>query len=460
MAIINNILNKAKEKLRVPYLLFKRVDMRIKNREYVVFTNDFGGDYFLRRIAVRYTPDSGYVTNPPNKWVPQTDYTVYVDLSATISGDGGEFTPYTKSEWQNFVYGCGYLQTESLKIFIKGTATQYGTALRLTGGQARTYYIAWNPDVNGPWRISTDLKFILDVGIGTFVEGGILFVENALGVRQNYIENASNHLNFCNMYIVAANFENVGWANSGLYPEMGNRYNLYNVDEYIFSGTPLEDSCIFAPIISGGGCHALNVAIDFTVDNTGGTNTYTNCDLLWDASLITFPLFTGGKSDFLASYLYSGVNPAIISGSDPTFTYAVAGLFGEFRTGIGTGYYTITFIPDGGDILISLRKSSTKYRYFTGIYPELFATPCSQGCIAKAFPSAVDNDCFSFGYKDSFRGSQKTFNWLVESNSIMEIEILRKETYPIFVDIVLEGFFVYDEMSDNIKQEAKENENR
>jgi hypothetical protein len=403
-------------------------------------------------MFVRYSLDSAEINTPANKYVPVADYTIYVDLSGTIGGDGSSVYPYTFAQWQAFISTCPYPQGKILLVYLKGSVTSYTTPIQWSK-LCTTFNTAWNPDVNGYWSIKTDVTF-KDTGVfNSYIEGGVLFVENGLAVKQDFIT-TFDIFAFNNMFISAAVWQNRGSTDLSKPDWLRNRYNTFLVDEYQFSGAYLYDSCIVTPLMSGGGCECYNVAIDATVDTTGG-NTYTNCDLLWNAAAVVWPSFTGSKNDFKASSLYSGINPVTSIGSDTTYLYGEAGLFGENRKGIGAGYFNIAYVQDVDDIAVSLKKSSSLHKYFTDIPPETFATSGSQGCIVKTFSNPVDQDAYGFGYKNSFIGSTKTFNWIVELNSIIEVEILRKKTYPKFVDIVLQGFFIYGEKTENIKGSAR-----
>lgn len=97
-------------------------------------------------------------------------------------------------------------------------------------------------------------------------------------------------------------------------------------------------------------------------------------------------------------------------------------------------------------LTVSLSKSSSIYHYFEEIDPKVFTSPCdSRDSEISAAPLPVDNNIYSVLFSKTVRYNAKTFNWLIDDNSVMIIDVRKifpSKTYPQYVDIVAEGYFI------------------
>lgn len=101
---------------------------------------------------------------------------------------------------------------------------------------------------------------------------------------------------------------------------------------------------------------------------------------------------------------------------------------------------------DYTDVLLDLRKMTSNFKYHESICPLLFSSPCDNGdCTISVAPLPVDTDIFSRLYKGSRRMAFKTYNWQVEDNCTVVVDIHKVNPlaqYPEYCDLLLEGYYI------------------
>lgn len=306
-------------------------------------------------------------------------------------------------------------------------------------------YRPWNRQLYGPWRLKSHYSFDQQGGI-VKVYGGIFLFEDAFGASVDMSVDYANHgqPQFYDCQIKTSIYGTFGALPS---------YSAYgctiDCNSYIQAGAGLLD-CLMqvGNTMSGAGPvgSIKNVGYQCILNLIAPAN-FDNCSNMWEF----FPVPDWDDIDpeaWLFTDMYAGLPEAVTAGSAPYAGYET-GLFGIQRVGIGACY----FYPQAYDqyvtaaeITVSLSKITSAHKLFVDIPPGLFSSP-ERGfdCQAVAAPLPVDDYLYNTLYKGTQRVSFKTYNWIVEDNSTIVIDVLKDPAgaaKPEFLDIIVEGYFL------------------
>jgi hypothetical protein len=408
--------------------------------------------FFFDLIAPVFPPygyDAGYPGYNTGLWGYQRRNTgalsfsypelrfVDLDLGITFGGIGTAEDPFSFFDLHTFTAAA----RANTEIRVKGS--HYNLAIYdffwAKNGYIHTY-LAWNFELYGPWRLRT--VYPLDMAsAATYVHDGIIFGLDAADERINITEDVLQP-KFFNCYLYGLTFGVYGVYN---YEGEGCLVDFTNLEQ---DGSGWKDSLLKIDALSGvgGGNSWLNCGI------AAGTNTidpgeFLNCFLTWTPPL-AFPSWD--NPDPMAWYylLYmTDIPPAVYIGAGaPDYTGYDTGLFGLQRLAIGALYFPGLCKISPAKITVSLRKITSAHHVFTDIPPHLFSSPVDKiECEAVAAPLPVDDYLFNTLYKGSVRLSFKTYNWIVEDNAVIVVDIKKdpaEKTEPEFVDIIIEGYFL------------------
>jgi hypothetical protein len=304
-------------------------------------------------------------------------------------------------------------------------------------------YRAWNFELYGPWRLRTIYGLDMDSAL-TYVHDAIIFGRDAAGARIDITEEDIQP-QFINCHLFGLSFNT--W---NLYPYagIGCLVDFTNVDQ---GGIGFIDSLIKTDNLTGGGTPDswVNCGIYAGV-NSIPLNHFLNCFLTWTPPL-TFPDWN--NPDPMAWYyllFQTDIPDAVFIGAGtPAYTGYESGIFGVARLAIGALYFPPLVEVCPADILVSLRKMTSAHKIYTAIPPHLFSSPVDKvDSVPVAAPLPVDDYLFNTLFKGSVRLSEKTYNWIVEDNATIVIDIDKRpaeETEPEFIDIIVEGYFLKQE---------------
>ena len=442
MKINTEILESSRLKNKTPFLIHQRVDTGTNLQKKVTFQNGFGGDFLLKTLTVRYSNDSHELPVAPSFDVT-TDYTFYVDLNSSDNGDGSNTLPFTAVQWlyhRANITGTG----KSYKYFMKGSFDAF-----LDGGASLYMGVDGNDIYYLPWIKGRPFTLRFDAGIQStytnsgrvLIYGARLFAQDALGERVSF---GTSYRNFaflnCHLY---GHFLGNYFADSET-TYFTNKGNLLDF-EVIEIGSNIYDSVIIASTrLERDGQIAdytiRNCALSTANDTVFGGVNWINCQKNWVAGVM--PSLVSSKNSYRVSTLYATINPVVFSG-DGIYRFIESDMYGETRFGIGAGWFDAVQTHDGDEITISLLKKSSSFKYFEFLPSEHIST--FGECTVAICEAPCDNDAFGIAFKSGKRLSHKSFNWLIESNCIIEIDIVKKKIFPQYIDFLLSGYFVPDE---------------
>jgi len=452
------IINPNDYRPKIPYFLYNRVDLRLNKAKYSIpFTTDFGGDFFLKKVTLRWD-NSGELTQgeaieaDPE---PITQEQKWIDLDDAYQGSPGhagtEIDPYDIADWQALIATQNTLDP-GFDFTMLGKADYYDATglapLAWNKLAVPNYYRAADPWTNGPWRIQTNVPNHIDGPGVTITQGIINCYDKVTGYAVDFDEmTASAYL--IDMWIYADRI-----APQGLpYPDsIAMAGCVFSGRVFTNSGANYQDSIIVVDTLDGGGAIMTNCAFFYSsigpfIVSTSFINCFRpNYSPVIPPGLPSWDEPDKTKFDIL-SIVKGNIPDSVFIGIPPYAGYT-AGLFGEKRFGIGTGYFVQDVNTLPGEIRATLRKSSSHFEYFEEIDPHVFSSPCDNfDCIASAALSAVDADILSQVTKGSIILSQKSFNWLVERKTTIVLEITREPYnagYPQWIDVIMEGYY-FDE---------------
>lgn len=431
--------NEKEAQSRVPFFMYKRVDLRPhQNKISAFFPNDFGGDYLLRRSIFRWSNEveGGDADIAETVYIPRANV-YYLDLAQAGSGHSGtEIDPWSIADWQSFLQ----IDIDNRTIYVKGTGTYTEQALQWDSlGGSYTDYRAWNPSVNGPWRLHFPQYFTNTIYNDLLMCGGILWYndgENDLNAE--FLTSTS----FFNMHIIADTFQFIcGNTVVGNHTPGGNTFNVFTIN---WLGGVMQDS-IIKTYISAGGLQTLNnCSFEFNTDTAA--NTYNNCQFFPTGGIANLPDYFSTIVEFMyTNFNYFTIPPDPGLGS-PLYPLYENGMYGTRRITIGAVAYGSSTLTEPQPFLITLRKKTSYHTIYEEIPPALISSPAAyKGATTVAAPSPVDNDIFSTLFRGSQRLANKTYNWAVEDAALIEIEFTKVDAFselPKFCDVLLEGYFL------------------
>lgn len=374
----------------------------------------------------------------------------YINLSQSGSLHAGTaLDGFSVTDWQELMVQ-GYFPRSLFRMF--GTSQSWpGHIFWNGGGGAAHEYRGYNPTVNGPWRLRALYGFKKYANT-PLIQDGILVVVDAGGNRADFLNAASAGTDMPlirNCWIYAATFTTEAYLDPDYF--CGNVVDCITFEQDNSGG--FSDCLIKADTFNGATGTIYNCAFDVTTLNPG-TVTFTDCFTSWAAPVMPsyIQLLTGTQSIFSVLNFKTNIPDAIWLGSNaPGYTETPGGLFGIERFAIGTGWFNTQ--ENTGLILAelktSLRKMTSQFMYYEEIFPHLFTSPCDNfDSFAVPATMPVDNKALSMVFERSRRMSYKNFNWIVENNGVIVIDIIKNPPaakYPEFIDIVVEGYFIQSE---------------
>jgi hypothetical protein len=303
-------------------------------------------------------------------------------------------------------------------------------------------YRAWNFELYGPWRLRTKYGFEMNSG-GCYVHDGIIIGLDETDTRVDIV--ATNaHPQFINCYLIGDY-----WSSWNLYPYAGIGC-LVDFNTFDEQGIAFKDSLIKVTDLTGGGSvnSWVNCGISF-VNNAIPSSHFLNCTLDW----LPPPFPEWNDSDPMSWFYEDFITniPLTIFDGDAPYTDYESGMFGLARLGIGALYFIDRIPVMPSDIKVSLRKMTSIFGVYHDAPPNLFSSPCQyRDCEPVAAPLPVDDYLFNTLYRGSVRLSFKTYNWIVEDNATIVIDVIKENpslTEPEFLDIIVEGYFLKGEKS-------------
>lgn len=444
MNIRSNINRNVRNKSR--FLLFKRFYTGTNKVYRGSLTSDFGGDFLISKLNVRSSLDSiVYDQSSVSTFNPDCTYTIYVDLSQVNSGDGSEYLPFNFSDWQNYMDTFVISQGETVKVFLKGDTTSYGIAVNFSkwGSSTGVYYLQW---VNGiPWTLQTDTE--IDCGYGAvYISGGVIFYQDNTGTDIDIIE-TQNTACFNNMYIRARDYTKVPsyGSISEVFYTRGSLFLASNL--FTFGNVNMVDCVVIADSVTGGMNLCTNCAFSFITD-LGVFQNLVNSQWNWiSPPLASYPDIISDVNEITmdTSVIYAGITPSVYQGYGyPSYQYIEKGLFNR-RSGIGTGYYPVTATRRDTSFTIDFYKCSSYYKYMEKIFTEHIVVNNKDECKVIQFISPVDNKDYGIGFYGTKIFSGKGIHVLVESDSVIYIDFTKDNDVPLYIDVLIEGYFVDDD---------------
>jgi hypothetical protein len=369
---------------------------------------------------------------------PEVRY-VNLDLEITFGHIGTESDPFSFFDLHTFT---GMALKPTL-ILVRGS--HFNLAIydfKWAKSNLNHVYRAWNFELYGPWRLRT--KYGFDMNSPTvLVYDGIICGIDETDTRLDIVLN-SLAPQFINCYLIGDHY-----TTSGLYPFAGTGC-LLDFNTITATGFGFKDSLIKVVGLSGAGVvnSWVNCGISSTT-NTVPVNNFLNCALDW----LPPPFPAWDNPDPMAwHYLdfITNLSSVVFEGADP-YTGYLSGIFGLPRLGIGALYFLDNIPVMPSDIKVSLRKMTSIFGVYHDAPPNLFSSPCQfKNCEPVAAPLPVDDYLFNTLYKGSVRLSFKTYNWIVEDNATIVIDIIKENpslTEPEFIDIIVEGYFLKGAMT-------------
>ena len=233
------------------------------------------------------------------------NYYVDLDLGGAVQGDGSEGSPFSTQSYQNnYPYSSGDI------FYLKGSdAPAYQINF-----QAGAQYLPWE---NVPWRLSLNANSAPNGEI----HGAVLLISAAVSFTATLY----------NTYAI--------FTSSGGYATFdGHCYGCLidmrgDAGFYLNPGSTFTDCAIkYAPSV--GAIDTVMVRCATTVPPVAASGTYTECQQDWVAP--TLPDWDAIQSEFDTSVLFADVDTPPQPGSPP-YTNYTTDLWGNARTGIGTG---------------------------------------------------------------------------------------------------------------------------
>lgn len=241
--------------------------------------------------------------------------TFYVDCSLqTDSHAGTQDDPFSQADF----IATAEAATEENVYYIKGPMV-LDTVIRWDGGVGRQEYRSWDPATNGPCRIHS----LIDPDLSHPSEwyGIIWRAEGSL---------STGNCKFYNCYVSAPSFSNAA------HESYGSVFIADSDGTYSFAGFPAWDTIIIAHKMTGGGAALDRCALVFDESDANGMS-YTRTVTTW-VPRTAFPAWNAPKESFNTALLFVGLGVPVQPGTLPYTGYETF-LWGEQRTGVGTGSY-------------------------------------------------------------------------------------------------------------------------
>jgi hypothetical protein len=231
---------------------------------------------------------------PPSKFVDFSD--------VTIGHLGTDSDPFSYNDWQTFIVaGTGEVQ-----FYCKGEHSGSGTGVLFRNGASQPNYFAWNPSVNGPWR----LHFTNDINADAYLNNGILASDTLI---------TTNNANDC--YLSAESISFSGSLSRCL-------INCNDITQT--TNSSVSRNCVIKA--NSGSIHELDYcAISFDITTT---NPKTFCQIDWIAPVL--PAWDAPITAFITSTLFADIDTPPEPGASDQSVFL--DLWGNPKTGIGTGY--------------------------------------------------------------------------------------------------------------------------
>jgi len=443
MNIRETAINRADYRDKVPYNMFRRVDLSDSQLSHrIPFKTDFGGNYLMKRLVARWSGKGSGVPEQ-NYAIPltfQRDATYYVDLERTGYGYAGtEIDPWSFED----LHGYTFFETvENALFLIRGISV--GTPsyeFYWARNERKHVYYPWDMEQYGRWGFSSEYSL--------FQEGGTVTVYGAVietffnGAYLDLQADQSGTPVFFNSYIKCKNYFMYGGATDYIHGMYG---CTLSADAVLSEGTGAQDTFIKCNTLNSFGVYPsefLNCAIDGT--NFLNFLNLDNCHETWIAPVL--PDWNSSDTNlFSPSYMKTNTPDIVFNGVGAPFNQYPSGLWGIVRYAIGALYFGVPYVNDVSDIKINLQKMTSNFAYFKDLSPHLISSPAGQQD-TEAFTAInpVDSDLLNINCSGSKRMSYKSFNWLIEDNATIIIDVIKEFPslqYPSFIDLVVEGYFI------------------
>jgi len=257
---------------------------------------------------------------------------IYYNLGLASGGAGTSGDPWGLAEF--IVDGNpstgNWGTSDDYTVFVRGSGSNGSTVIGRAAAASNSLVVqAWDLSTYGPWRLNITGAIGLNSN-GTYKES-IIFAS----AESNYIYGDFYNVIFsvsANMGIKVGNFSGCIIESSGNINCCGSNYATSNYDDCVVSSLTLNSG-------SGGDGEIINATnCAFSGTPSGSAVTFNQTDTETNYSSLALPAWNAPK----AAWDYATILPSIPTPpqpGNPPYTGYVTGLWGNTRTGIGTGYF-------------------------------------------------------------------------------------------------------------------------